>query len=79
MTTSRMSIVLLVKMASVTIPSYEFIKTIYNTEPGLLVTHECLRYNRKREVGDVLYFRCTKATMGCTGSAVVTRIEIENK
>ena len=66
--------------ATINLPHYEFVKSSKNTEPGMLITHECLRYQKKRQVGDVFYFRCTKSTsLGCTGNAVVNKIQLENE
>ena len=64
-------------MAGASQPPYEFINSIKNCKPGILVTHNCMRYRKKRQNNDTLYFRCVQSDIiGCNASAVVQKIEV---
>ena len=64
-------------MAGASQPPYEFINSVKNSKPGILVTHNFMRYRKKRQKNDTFYFRCVQSDIiGCNASAVVQKIEV---
>ena len=64
-------------MAGASQPPYEFINITKNCKPGILVTHNCMRYRKKRQKNDTFYFRCVQSDIiGCNASAVVQKIKV---